>query len=79
LNKKYKNTENCQFLKNSWQYRKILQISADFLQIERCFYDSKNGFRQKVWGLGIFPYRFLAVLKISRKSGADSVHTPLVS
>jgi len=25
----------------------------------------------QVWGLGIFPYRYLAVLKISRKSGAD--------
>jgi len=38
-----------------------------------------NEFRQQVCGLGIFRYRYLAVLKISRKSGADSCSTPLVS
>jgi len=30
-------------------------------------------------GVGIFPYRYIAVLKISRKSGAGSCSTPLVS
>jgi len=48
------------------------------IKIERCFSGSKNEYRQQVWGLGIFPYRYLAVLKISRKSGADSC-TSLVS
>jgi len=37
----------------------------------RYFKVTKNEFRQQVWGLGIFPYRYLAVLKISRKSEAD--------
>jgi len=52
-----------------------------FFKIERYFKGSgcKNEFRQQVLGLGIFPYRYLAVLKISRKSGADSCSTPLVS
>jgi len=35
--------------------------------------------RQQFCGLGIFPYRYLAVLKISRKSGADSCSATLVS
>jgi len=39
--------------------------------IERYFQGSKNEFRQQVWSLGIFSYRYLAVMKISRKSGAD--------
>jgi len=35
----------------------------------------KNEFPQQVWGLGILPYRYFAVLKISRKSLADSCST----
>jgi len=34
-------------------------------------------FGKQVWGLGIFPYRYVAVLKISWKSGADSCSTEL--
>jgi len=48
-------------------------------KIERYFYGSQNEFRQQVWGLVIFPYCYLAVLKISRESGADSCSTYLVS
>jgi len=48
-------------------------------KIERYFYGSKSSFRQQVWGLGIIPYRYLAVLKIPRKSEAKSCRTPLVS
>jgi len=39
---------------------------------------SENEFRQQVWDLSILPYRYIAVLKISRKSGADSRSPPLV-
>jgi len=43
-----------------------------------CHYlDSTNEFRQQVWGLGILPYRYLAVLKISRKSGTARCCSPL--
>jgi len=35
----------------------------------------KNEFRQQVCGMGIFPYRHLTVLKISRKSGEESRST----
>jgi len=35
-------------------------------------------FRWQVWGLGILPFRYLAALKISIKSGADNCSTSLV-
>jgi len=49
------------------------------LKIEGYFKGRKNEFWQQVWSLGIFPYGYLAVLKISRKSVVDSCGTPLVS
>jgi len=57
----------------------FLIISKKVFKIERSFSGSKRGFRQQVWDLGIFPYRYLEALKISRKSGADSFSTSLVS
>ena len=56
----------------------FIEKNIFLLKNERYFQGSKNEFRQQAWGSGSFPYRYLAVLKISRKSGADSCSTPLV-
>jgi len=34
-------------------------------KLNAIFKGSKNKFRQQVWGLGIFPHHYLAILKIS--------------
>jgi len=48
---------------------KLYRKKYFWINIERYFL--RYEFRQQVWGLGISPYRCLAVPKISRKSGAD--------
>ena len=57
----------------------VLKSKKKYVQIERYFYGSLNLFRQQVWGLGIFPCHYIADLKISRKSGADSCGTLTLS
>jgi len=56
-----------------------LNLKKQILFVPKLAAFSKHEFRQQFWGLGIFPYRYLAVLKISRKSGADSCSIPLIS
>jgi len=45
-------------------------------KIERLLKGSKIEFRLQVWGLGINPYRYLAVLKISKNLGRTDVEVP---
>ena len=56
----------------------IVSIKQMF-KIERYIKVVKNKFRQQVWGLDFFPPRYLAFLKISRKSGTVSCSISLVS
>jgi len=45
----------------------VLKKKYFWFQMERYFWGSKNEYQQQVWGLGIFPYTFLAVLKNFKK------------
>jgi len=51
-------------------FKKCSKLNAFFKGV-------KMNFGSKLGGLGIFPLRFLAVLKMSRKFEADSCTTPL--